>query len=124
MFTPIVVVAPVPIMNLCSGNMPPVGIIIAIVVILGCIAFLLDLLFLDGFFSDAFLNKCADIGKPLVRFLQKKQESLENIAHDNKEKHYIKSINRTRNEPSRVQDILSKCYQPNEDFNDRKNHSA
>lgn len=26
--------------------------------------------------------------------------------------------------PIRVQDILSKCYQPNEDFNDRKNHSA
>lgn len=123
MFTPIVV-APVPIISHCGGNIPTVGIFIVIAVILACIAFIGDMLFLDGFFSDTFTKKCADIGKPLVKFLQKKQESLENIAHDNKEKHYIRSINRTRNEPSRVQDILSKCYKPNEDFNDRENHTA
>lgn len=70
MFTPIVV-APVPIMNHCSGNMPTAGIIIAIVVILGCIAFLLDMLFLDGFFSDAFLKKMCGYWKTFSPVLTK-----------------------------------------------------
>lgn len=104
MITPIVVAPVAPRMQYSGGCLSPVGLIIY-----GIAIVLVGVIFIDGLFFESHLfkalfDKCGKIGDTLISVFKRKPVKNKPIKPSNK--------------PSRVLDILSKCYKPNENSNE------